>query len=171
MPGSPAGAGMCDAQRRRAGRPGEVARHGRGGGGHVGRRVDGDRVASAALDDDGPAEERADRRRLHVETATQQGEPGELRLEVGRTPIQLRPAVDEEPDDAPLERRPDRCAPAAGRSGPAVVAASPSASSAIVPGVALDEQHGRHTGPGQRDGELVDLGRPGRDHGQRRRRG
>ena len=40
----------------------------------------------------------------------------------------------------------------------------------IVPGVAVDEQHGRGTCPDQRDGEVVDLGRAGRDHGQRGRR-
>ena len=105
-----------DPQRAGAGGAGEVAGHGRRGRRQVGRGMDGDRVAAAALDDDGAAEERADRRRLDVEPATQQREPGELGLEVGRPPIELGPAVDEEADDAAFERDRVGVAPGAARS-------------------------------------------------------
>ena len=40
----------------------------------------------------------------------------------------------------------------------------------LAAGLALDEQDGRHAGPGQGDGELLDLGGPRRDDGERRAR-
>ena len=104
MPVSPAGAGISTRRAPAPDRSGEVARDGCSGGRQIGRSVDRDRVASAALDHDGPTEERTDRRGLHVEPATEQGEPGELRLEVRGAAIELGAPVDEEADDAALER-------------------------------------------------------------------
>ena len=131
--------------------------------------MDRDRVASAALDHDGPAEEGADRRRLHVEPATQQGEPGELRLQVRGAPIELGAPVDEEADHAPLER--DRIDPAeleggqaGGRGGVAERRQS------IVACVPFDQEDGRYAGVRERDDQVVDLGWAGRDDGKRRRR-
>src|SRR6185503_10048666 len=106
--------------------------------------MDGDRIPAAPLDDDGAAQERADRRGLHIEPASEQRESRELRLEIRGAFVELRPTVDEEADDAPLEQdRVDVTELEGGQPG--------------VPGVTLDQQDGRGTRPDERDHEIVEL--------------
>ena len=158
-----------DAQRRTARRACQVAGDRGGRGRDVGRSVDGDRVAAPSLDDDRAPQERADRRGLHVQAPAQQGEPRELRLEVGGAAVQLRAAIDEEPDDAPLQGH--RIHPAQLEGGePGRRHGFAERRQHLAAGLALDEQHGRHTGTRQGDGELLDLGGPRRDDGERRAR-
>ena len=101
--------------------------------------------------------------------AAQQREPRELRLEVRGAAVQLGAAIDEEADHAPLEGH--RIRPAQPQGGqPGRRHGSPSAAERLAARLALDEQHGRHTGTGQGDGELLDLSGPRRDDGERRAR-
>ncbi len=129
--------------------------------------MDGDRVAAPTLDDDRPSEERADGCRQHVETATQQGQPGELVLELGRPPIELGPPIDEKADDAPLET--GRLGPSQAQDGQAGGRRRPGEGvERPGPAVALEEQDCRDTRPGQCDRELVHLARGLGDHLERR---
>ena len=147
-----------DAQRGPTRRPCQVAGDRGGRGRDVGRRMDGDRVAAPSLDDDRAPQERADRRGLHVEAPAQQREPRELRLEVGGAPVQLRAAIDEEPDHAPFQGH--RIHPAQLQGGqPGRRHGFAERRQHLAAGLALDEQHGRHAGARQGDGELLDLGR------------
>ena len=118
--------------------------------------MDGDRIPAAPLDDDGAAQERADRRGLHIEPASEQRESRELRLEVRGAFVELRPTVDEEADDAPLEQdRVDVTELEGGQTGGG--GRLPEGGQPVVPGVTLDQQDGRGTRPDERDHEIVEL--------------
>ena len=131
--------------------------------------MDGDRVAAPALDDDGPPEERADGRGLDVEPATEQREAGQLRLQVRRAAVELGAPVHEEPDDAALEG--GRIGPSEVERGqPGGVGRVADGLERVAAGIALDQQHGRHAGPRERDRQVVDLRGARGDHRQRRAR-
>jgi hypothetical protein len=158
--------GDVDAERDPGPRSCQVSGHGRGRGRVLRRRVDGEGVAPTALDDDGTTKERADRGRLDIEPVPGQGEAGQLRLEVGGTPVELGTAVDQEADDTALERDGVR-ATEVERGQPRVGHGAPEVSQRVPAGIAPDEQDRRYTRSREGDGELVDLRRPGGDDGER----
>jgi hypothetical protein len=63
-----------------------------------------DRVAALPFDDDRPPEECPDRRGLHIQPAAEEREARELGLQVRGPPVELRATIDEEADDAALDR-------------------------------------------------------------------
>ena len=147
------------------GRPGEIARHGRGGIRSIGRDVQSQPVAMGPLDGDAATECRTDRRRQRIEPVAAQGEAGEVALQVLRLSVELRPLVDQEPDHAPFQGdRIDAIRTEHGQSDlhrrrrqrlegtPATVTA--------------DEHDARDPGPGQRGHELLGPSRSFGDDGQ-----
>ena len=109
-PGSPSAAPRSTAgpgsgsrpPRRRAGRPGTWR---------------ASRSPCGPFDGDPTTQRGADGRREGIQSVAAQRQSREVALEVLGLAVELRPLVDEEPDDAPLERRSGPHGPRAGRSG------------------------------------------------------